>query len=91
MTFSPLETVLITILASLVVGIVVNWVSGKSKVSCADCEKRHQAVNDELGSIKDKDHSDHAMMLRMLRSIVTNMELPNEKKEQILNDTGGSK
>jgi hypothetical protein len=91
MSFSQLETALITTLTALAVGILVNWLSGRTHVSCDDCEKRHQAVNEQLNNIKDKDHSDHAMMLRMLRSIVTNMEISNEKKEAILNDTGGSK
>lgn len=86
-----LETTLITLFASLIVGLVVRYVSGSGKVSCSDCDKRHAALDDDLEARAKKDKDDHAMMLRMLRSIVVHLPLASDKKEAILNDNGGGK
>jgi hypothetical protein len=86
-----LETTLIALFSSLIVGIVVRYVSGAGKVSCSDCDKRHAALDGELEARAKKDKEDHSMMLRMLRSIVLHLEIPSDKKEAILNDNGGSK
>jgi len=86
-----LETTLITLFASLIVGLVVRYFSGAGKVSCSDCDKRHTALDGELEARAKKDKEDHFMMLRMLRSIVLHLQIPSDKKEAILNDNGGSK
>lgn len=84
-----LETTLITLFASLIVGVIVRYVSGAGKVSCSDCDRRHAALDEELEARAKKDKDDHAMMLRMLRSIVVHLPLAPDKKEAILNDNGG--
>lgn len=84
-----LETTLITLFVSLIVGLVVRYVSGAGKVSCSDCDKRHAALDEDMEARARKDKEDHAMMLRMLRSIVVHLAIPTDKKEAILNDNGG--
>jgi len=98
MTFTPLEAILLTFVTSLLVGIVVRAIAGRDHVTCKDCELHRQAFDDELAAVRaeheaavKKDKEDHAMMLRMLRSIVVRLEIPSDKKEAILNDNGGSK
>jgi len=84
-----LETTLITLFVSLIVGLVVRYVSGAGKVSCLDCDKRHAALDEDMEARARKDKEDHSMMLRMLRSIVVHLPLASDKKEAILNDNGG--
>jgi hypothetical protein len=89
--FTPLETILITFVSALVVGIIVRSVTAHKFVTCDDCEKHRGSFQEELDSISAKDGKDHAMILRMLRSIVVHLEIPSDKKEAILNDNGGPK
>lgn len=86
-----LETTLITLFVSLVVGIIVRYVSGSGKVSCSDCEKRHEVLDQRLKADKEDDHEDHSRIMRMLRSLITHSDMPADKKEAILNDSGGPK
>ncbi len=39
----------------------------------------------------EKDAADHKLILRMVRALVVHSSMPNEMKEEILNDRGGSK
>lgn len=96
--FNPLETALITFLTALVVGLLVKHYAGRDTVSCEACQKHRDAMDAELDSLRSeqeeiaaKDKLDHAMILRMLRSIVLLLQIPSDKKEAILNDNGGHK
>lgn len=96
--FSPLETVLITFCSALVVGLIVRHFIGRDTVSCEACEKHRSALDAELDLLRSeqeetasKDKADHAMILRMLRSIVLHLQITSDKKESILNDNGGHK
>ena len=96
--FNPLETVLISFMSALVVGLLVKHYAGRDTVSCEACQKHRDAMDAEMDSLRTdqeeiaaKDKLDHAMMLRMLRSIVLHLEIPSDKKEAILNDNGGHK
>lgn len=74
MTFSPLETALITIVGAIVVGLFVRVRS----VSESHCKTQHDKVNGDLRTI-----------FSMLRAIVTYMEgIPKEERVKILNEKG---
>lgn len=94
--FTPLETVLITFVSALVVGLIVRHFAGKNSVSCEQCLLHRQSFDADLEALRSaheaaakKDKEDHSMMLRMLRSIVVHLAIPTDKKEAILNDNGG--
>lgn len=94
--FTPLETVLITFASALVVGLIVRAVAGRNHMTCDQCQAHREALDEELDAVRagheaagKKDKEDHAMMLRMLRSIVVHLDIPTDKKEAILNDNGG--
>ena len=77
MTFTPLETALISVVGAIVVGLFVRVRS----VSESHCTKQHNKVNDDVRAI-----------FSILRAIVINMrEIPEEEKVKILNDYGGKK
>lgn len=96
--FSPLEAALIAFCSALVVGLLVRHFGGRNKVSCEECQQHREEFDAELLALREeraetakKDKEDHAMILRMLRSIVCHLPLAPDKKEAILNDNGGHK
>jgi len=93
MEFTGLETILIGIVASGAGGVAMKVLFGNKSVSCKDCQEHRGQFRSELDAFAreqesraDKDKKDHGMILRMLRSIVLNLNIPAEKKEDILND-----
>ncbi len=88
---TALETALFSILSGIIVGLVVKFSIGTGKVSCQDCDKRHAALDEELAAVAQKDKYDHAMILRMLRSIGVHLDIAPEKKVATLTATGAVK
>jgi len=98
LSFTPLEAALISFCSALIVGLIVRHFAGQNTVSCEECRQHREDFEAELEALREeraetakKDKEDHAMILRMLRSIVCHLPLEPDKKESILNDNGGHK
>lgn len=102
-TFTGLETALLSLLIAIVAGIGTFLGMGKRFMSRTECVLRHQNVeladeqNKEARSVArqqikrdvDKLLSSSNIQFKMLRGIVTYMDLPPEVKEKLLNKTPG--
>ncbi|XPV75538.1 MAG: hypothetical protein ACNI27_12960 [Desulfovibrio sp.] len=75
MTFTPLETLLISTVLSILVGVCVRGGS----VSKGDCEKQSMVMDKKF-----------TIVFRMLRGLVVHSDIPDDKKAEILNEKGDS-
>lgn len=96
--FTPLEAVLMGMLISLLTGVVMRWLTTRSFVTCEDCEARHQGVLNsmkELRTQREQDLKDvketNKTIFRMLRGLIVYSDIPQDKKEEILNDREAGK
>lgn len=71
---SPLELILGAAFLSMFSAVAVRLMFGTKFVTRAEHEK---------------DVADHKLILRMVRALVVHSTMPNELKEEILNDRGG--
>lgn len=84
MTFTPLEALLGGAMVSILSGVTVRLLTGGSFVTKAQCNRNHEQECRTNGSIQRK----LDIQFRMLRALIIHSDLPEEKKEQILNERG---
>ncbi|GFK95453.1 hypothetical protein NNJEOMEG_03316 [Fundidesulfovibrio magnetotacticus] len=97
MTFTPLESSLMAIAASILVGVAVHILTRNAFVSHAQCQERRNGVCADIKALQDdhdKSREDQsrktAVLFQMVRAlIVHNKDMPADVKEQILNKTAG--
>lgn len=97
-TFSPLEAVLLGMLISVLTGVLIRWLTVRSFVSCEDCEQKHKIIEAGLQTMRDERKEDLKtqkqtmnIIFRMLRGLIIFSDIPQEKKEEILNDRESGK
>lgn len=95
MQFTPLETTLITIVGSVIVGIVIRSRS-VGKAECKEhrdafgtnCQHLHSEADanlkEQLGRINTKLNT----IFRMNRAMAVHMDIPEDQKVKILNEKG---
>lgn len=87
MAFSGLETILISVVVGLVASGVVAakmfFTLTANFVRRTECEKEHQ-ISAEVSTKLD-------LQFRMLRAVILYLDLPPEKKSEILNMRAGNK
>lgn len=84
MTFTPLETALISVVGAVVVGMFVRLKS----VSATTCKGHRANTDTKIKEGLDKIDRSMGILFRQQRALITYMDIPEDKKVEILNEKG---
>jgi|GEM_PF-4941147 len=97
--FSGLETLLISLLVAVIACVTLFWRMSSRFVTHDECKRNHDGANSDDEQIRqllekmekkmdDRDarmNTKHELLFRMMRAVILYMDLPAEKKTEILN------
>lgn len=84
MNFTPLEAVLMVIVSGIIVGVTVRVKS----VSTKDCKSHRNSTDTKIREGLEKIDRSMGILFRQQRALITYMDIPEDKKVEILNEKG---
>ena len=90
--YSGMETILIALLTAIISCVGLFVAMSRVFMTRRECSLQHQAIRTADGETSNKLQElidSQRLQFQMMRAIIVYMEIPQDKKEAILNMTGG--